>query len=357
MDINNHINAIVDDFVENLKKDIAQKVQQQVNSEMGRKLSQFDVSASAREYVREAVKSHINEITFPDNSIPGKAVDGGTLTISGDRVFGGTITGFGSTGIQDAATTCQVTILDKGTVFENTLFAPRLEIKGDAIIDGDLIVKGSVPTDTLFFQMLLNEATARVRQNLDQDFHNTFSNTIFTEIKEKGLDLNRITVNGKEVISGKALGSAITESQLQTVGALKELTTTGPTLLAQTLIVQNERVGINTIEPGAVLDIWDQEVQVTLGKYKKNTARLATQRGQSLVISSNEKDTLVCETDGSVTVTQINMGNIQITSAESAPGFESTKGHIVFNSNPTVGGPLGWVCLGGARWANFGLID
>jgi len=29
----------------------------------------------------------------------------------------------------------------------------------------------------------------------------------------------------------------------------------------------------------------------------------------------------------------------------------------VFNANPTLGGPLGWVSLGDARWANFGLVD
>jgi len=29
----------------------------------------------------------------------------------------------------------------------------------------------------------------------------------------------------------------------------------------------------------------------------------------------------------------------------------------VFNSNPSLGGPLGWVSLGDARWANFGIID
>jgi hypothetical protein len=41
----------------------------------------------------------------------------------------------------------------------------------------------------------------------------------------------------------------------------------------------------------------------------------------------------------------------------SPPNFVSDRGHIVFNANPNVGGPLGWVCLGAANWANFGIID
>ena len=44
-------------------------------------------------------------------------------------------------------------------------------------------------------------------------------------------------------------------------------------------------------------------------------------------------------------------------SSETPPTDDQPMGTIVFNSNPSLGGPLGWVSLGGARWANFGIID
>ena len=82
----------------------------------------------------------------------------------------------------------------------------------------------------------------------------------------------------------------------------------GETLLDQTLYVANGRMGVNTLEPGNVLDIWDQEVQLIAGKKLKDTAIFGTIRNQNLIITANSKDQLVLNTDGTVTIESLNIG-------------------------------------------------
>jgi hypothetical protein len=121
--------------------------------------------------------------------------------------------------------------------------------------------------------------------------------------------------------------------------------------------ITDKRLGINTLEPGAVLSVWDEEVEIQISKRKKDTAQIGSIRNHAVVLSSNNKENLVLNTDGSVTAQSITIGNMNFTSAASAPNYEAVKGTVVFNENPSIGGPLGWVSLGGARWANFGIID
>jgi hypothetical protein len=356
--IQDQLDVIVENFITDLTDKIAVDITNTVKTETAQKISQIDISKVVQDRVASVLKNYLNSADFPDHSIPGTAINSQGLAISGDNVYGGTIKNFGSTGIEDKATTCQVTILDNGTVFENTLYSPRLEVKGDTVIDGDLILKGSIPVDSLGFQMIVNEASISVRKGMDSEFFKNYNDILLSTIKTDGLDLNKLTINGKVVVDGNQLGAVVSESSLQTVGTLRSLETSGQAYLAKTLVATNGRVGVNTIEPSTAFDLWDQEVQVKIGKYQKGTARIAVQNGQTLVLSSDEQDTLICEKDGSVTVQQLNVGTgVHITSSDTAPNSESQKGHIVFNSNPSLGGPLGWVCLGGHNWANFGIID
>ena len=75
------------------------------------------------------------------------------------------------------------------------------------------------------------------------------------------------------------------------------------------------------------------------------------------MIGTNNKNNLTLTPDGGVAVNQLTLGFITMSSASAPPTTDSPKGTVVFNSNPSLGGPLGWVSLGNATWANFGIID
>jgi hypothetical protein len=298
-----------------------------------------------------------NKFTFPDASIPATAIQVNDLRVSGDNVSGGIIKLFGSTGIDDKATDCRLTIFDEVTVVENNLITRDLTVKGSTTIEGDLIVTGRVPEDSAMYTGLVNSVSERVKTNINHAVFDGYANLIFERIKESGLDLSKITLNGTEIVNGGNLSNNITFSNLQRVGTLTELRVGGEALLSQTLYTTNKRIGINTLEPAQALSIWDQEVEIGFGKRAENVAVIEAPRNQQLILGTNGKNNIVLLPDGSVVANKITIGATTLTSASTPPSYDSPQGSIVFNSNPSIGGPLGWVSLGGARWANFGFVD
>jgi len=111
------------------------------------------VAVAAREYVDgidvvplidTALTAYITSAKFPKNSIAASAIDFDNFILSGDHVRGGIIAEFGSTGIDDRATRCQLTVLDNAVVVEQTVVATGLQIKGSAKIEGNLAIDGDV---------------------------------------------------------------------------------------------------------------------------------------------------------------------------------------------------------------------
>ena len=298
-----------------------------------------------------------NKLTFPDGSIPGNAINSTNLRISGSSIAGGIVTNFGSTGIDDKATACQLSIFDEVTVVENNLLTKDLTVKGMATIEGDLTVTGSLNEESGMYKNLVSSVSDRVKNNLDGAVYENYAGILFDKIKKEGLDLDKITVQGEEIINGSNLGNKITYSNLQRVGTLSELRVGGEALLSQSLFTTARRVGINTIEPAQALSVWDQEVEIGFGKRETNVAVIEAPRNQQLIIGVNGKNNLVLNTDGSVSLDKVSVGAVTLSSSSTPPNYDAAQGSIVFNSSPSLGGPLGWVSLGGARWANFGFID
>jgi hypothetical protein len=73
-------------------------------------------------------------------------------------------------------------------------------------------------------------------------------------------------------------------------------------------------------------------------------------------LGSSGKDNISLEPDGSVTINDLRLGALPISTASSQPTWSGIAGEIVFNDSPKIGVPIGWVCLEGHRWANFGTI-
>lgn len=345
--VQKQIDAATGTIINNLNSQSSQEITAVINREM----AGVDFGKRMTDAVAVILGNRIKDINFPDNSIPAKSIKTDELMISGDNIMGGIIKGFGSTGIDDKATKCVVTIMDAAVVVENNL------VTLDLTVQGNLDVKGTVPESSPFFKQLTKAVTSKVQSSLDTELFAGFSGTIFDKIRTDGLDLTKITVNEQTVIDGNQIGFGITESNLQKVGMLRELQVSGESLLAETLYTGKKRVGVNTMEPSAALAVWDEDIEITFSKFKDGSGKIATPRNQSLVIGSNKHNNITVDIDGSTHIDNLQVGAQRITSSETPPSFASTKGHLVFNANPSVGGPLGWVCLGSANWANFGIID
>jgi hypothetical protein len=345
------LRELTDNWAVKISADLDARVNRVVND----KVSNMDLTELVVQSISNKIDPTKLHYPFPEKSIDIAAIDTSSLAITGDQVTGGVVKNFGSTGIDDQATVCQVTILDHGTVFENTLYAPKIEIKGGAIIDGDLEIQGRI-VDSPAYQQLIDDVTTTTKEIITDDVLAQHQNIIFDRILNEGIDISKITLNGRVIMDGNRL-LGVVHSQLQSVGTLLDLQTSGDTLLSETVYAANKRVGINTMDPKTALSVWDEEIEIGIGKQQQGVARVSTERAHAMVLGSNGKDNVTLNADGSTSIPSLKLNNMLMTSSATPPSYDAAKGTVVFNENPTLGGPLGWVSLGDARWANFGIID
>jgi hypothetical protein len=324
---------------------------------VARKLANVDIDKAIVNSVSTIISDRISEYQFPPNSIHPDALKLANLKISGDNLVGGIIQNFSSTGIDDRATQVCLTLLDDTTVIENRLLTKDLTVDGHLEINGNLEINGSISDDSEFVRTIVSKTTHSTLSSLNDSFFDNYSNSVFDRIKSEGLDLTRITLNGSEILQADRLGQSIVSSNLQSLGELKELTVKGESLLAQTLYVTPKRVGINTIEPSAALTVWDDEIEIVAKKKSNNVGIFGTSRQQKLILTANNKNNIILSDDGSAQIDELKVGLMKFTASNSPPNFISERCHVVWNTNPNPGGPVGWICLGGANWANFGIID
>ncbi len=347
--INQHLIKVIIPRMENQAKE-------RLGAEILNKLQSLDIAELANQHTTRLVRDSIKTLHFPDQSIPGRAINTDSLAISADNISGGVIKKFESTGIQDSAKKCQVTILDQATVFENRLVARGLEIVGNSNFKGNISIDGEIDSGSSFVKQLVNVVTDNFEQNYQNRTSESLGDQVIGRILDEGIDVSVIKLGDKSLIEDDTLDSSITNSNLQTVGALKELQVVGETLLDETLFVSSSRVGVNTMHPEGVLDLWDQEIQIVAMKKQQDVAFIGTGRNQTLIIGTNHRDQLTVNTDGSISVKSVNIGKTNHTSSNRMPTDNRPAGQIVWNEMPSVGAPIGWVSLGGARWAHFGIV-
>jgi hypothetical protein len=315
-----------------------------------------DVNELVRNVIAEELGKKLTSFAFPERSVPGSAVNPIGLSLTGNNIQGGIIKNFNSSGIEDKSTEVQMTLLDEAVVVENKIVTLGLEVKGQCVIDGDLHINGDIPEDSLFYQTLLKHSVKATQDSMSTDLFQGYSHVIFELIKEKGLDLGKITLNGQPVIEGNKLSYGISDTNITRLGVVKDFQSSGEALLSQTLYVTKDRVGINTMEPGHALSVWDQEVEVAFTKRQKNQGWFGTPRTQELVIGANNQDNIVLRSDGTVALQKIELGGRQFFVSDKAPTSDAPPGSFAFNSAPTPGGAAGWVSLGGGTWARFGSL-
>ena len=308
------------------------------------------LAQAAKEYVdgidvvpliESALSAYITSTEFPAGSIGAAAVNFNDFFLSGDNIKGGIIAEFGSTGIDDRATKCQLTILDNAVVIEQTVVATGLQIKGSAQIAGNLNIAGELVADSNAVQVL----TESIRENT------------LAKIATVGIIAPKLVFNDKTIIDESEIASSVLKSNLRKVGTLEELQTRGETLLDGTLYVSQKRVGINTLEPTYALTVWDDDIEIAVNKRGQNRAFIGSHRPVNITLGAAGKDNISLDVDGSVTINDLRLGALPLTTASSEPNWAGRAGEIAFNDSPKIGQPIGWVCLEGHRWAKFGIIS
>lgn len=258
------------------------------------------------------------------------------------------LTKFNSTGIDDRATACQLTVMDETTVVENKLTTQELEVLG-TITTQDLAVKGSINVNNRSWDLLADAVSEKTMAKVTEEWRDKLIKEIKNSITQDGIVFDQVKIGDELLVKEGRLSSQIIDSKLQSVGRLRELVVNGEANIFETVTVKNKRLGINTQAPEMALSVWDEEVSVVIGKNKLKQAYIGTNRDQGLVIGVNRVPQIEVDTDGLTTVKQLRVGVHRISHATQVPGWSGTRGDIVFNSNPT-DRTFAWVCLGAHRW-------
>ena len=338
-----------------LSTGLAKSANEQITAEVARRVAVMDIGPIIQSIVENKINNLVQTGAFGKESIDHTSINFKGFKFSGDVVKGGIIQNFGSTGIDDRTTQVQMTLMDQAVAFEKAVRTPSAIIKGKLTVEGDLVVLGDIDSNSPAANTLANMAVEKIKA--DTGLLELHSDAMLASIGQKGIDLKRITQDGREIVNGNQLGYHITDSNLQRVGMLRDLQTQGEAILSDTLYVTGKRVGINTIEPSAVFVVWDEEIELVITKHSSDTGYIGMPRFQRLVLGANNKDNLVLDTDGSVEIENLRVGNTPMSSATAIPDYNAITGTIVWNENPAQGGPVGWICLGATRWAKFGIIE
>ena len=253
--------------------------------------------------------------------------------------------------IQNNTKQVQLTLMDDTVVNENEFVTKSLKVMGDAVVN-DLIVKGRVNTDNRSWSELSDVIKKKTIKAVETELTATITETVLGIVTETGVDVDKIHSNGVDLISNTELGNTIIHSNLERVGKLEKLTVEGPTTLTDTVTVNNGRVGVNTERPNMALDIWDGEVEITLGKRKQDTGYIGLGRKGTLEIGSSST-AITIDDEGKTKINELMIGRNNIAWSNEVPGFEGKKGDIVFNMNPTTSNAIGWQCLGKFKWRPF----
>lgn len=253
-------------------------------------------------------------------------------------------------GIENQTSSVELTVMDKNVVIENTLTARNISAVESATVK-DLVITGSVNTDNKSWTSLIQKISDQTLASIDSTWQTQLVEQVRQTISQQGINFDRVTIDGQTLINGDTLSSTVTQSKLKSLGTLDRLTVEGNTKLNETVVVNRKRVGINTEEPDMALSLWDEEVAVSLGKFKSQTGYIGTTRKQGLTIGINRTPAIEIDDSGLTAVKKIQVGLHRISHATEVPNYAGTKGDIVFNASPSLEDSVfAWQCLGGFKW-------
>ena len=261
-------------------------------------------------------------------------------SISGDAITGGTITKFRSQGVDDQADSVKLTV------------------KNDCVeVANDLHIKGVIRSDKLQY----NHAQVP-KLNVQK----------------------AIMIDHNEVLWKHELGRSVKKSSLEELGNLRSLS------VKKTLFAGNGRVGVNTEAPSAEFSVNVGGYEVITRMHDKN-AYVGTYSPIPFAIGTDDTARILCRSNGDIAIgtedgkpVKINLygnvgvgvkhpseslhvaGNIKFQDKVFSSGSGVPKegrwdtGSIVWNDQPEVNQPIGWVCIKSGQpgsWRPFGSIS
>lgn len=259
-------------------------------------------------------------------NIPDDAIDG-------DKIHGGTISSFSSTGIADLASTTALTVSDgritvdavrTGTLEGNIRVDGSIAVKKhiavqdnsyfeqDVYVGKDLTVAGEIRAVTMRVDNVIAKTSYELKEPVNWSFdhggvegkglvfkrskkeidffiYKSDPNRIHTNLDIELYKTGSFRIDGTPVLTVDTLGPGITKSSLRKVGRLQELTVIGDTVIGEHVFYdsQSNRLGIGTDKPHAAVGIVDNGVEISIGSFYDNTGNMGTATNHDFGIISD----------------------------------------------------------------------
>ena len=334
--------------------------------------------------------------------------------ISGNKIHGGCITSFSSTGINDEATKAVVLVKDDGLHTDHMYVKTIRNAQGVQVLGG-LRVHGDITAKSLH----VDEITADVRNERSTPLEFTADdNGIYGKgLVWKGdgptkqfiyranpdriwttesIDLNRgnaYKIDNIDLLTVDTLGSSVRSSSLTQVGTLNNLKTSGNLNIDGFIFYDesSQRLGFGTEAPNASISVTSLESEFIIdveGEATKignwttddllivtdNTTRINVRANGKVEFGKSSKSDArvsvfgklgvgvnnVSEDVSFATATGIEVAGTKIMTGTAIPtGGTFRQGDIVYNTKAVATGYVGWVCVREGtpgEWKAFGQI-
>ena len=348
------------------------------------------------------------------NDIPRSSLLINANELSGDLIDGGTITNFASTGIKDNSTK-ETLVVEDDKITVKSIAVKTLE--GDTVIRGDVKIYGVLDagfvrtteliTNQVYEKQYLEFAIGESGTNIGTGLlwpgepynkqlvlmagPDRFFSTETIDLA-KGREFS---IGGATILNLNSLGSSVVNSNLKTLGTLKELNVGGPVNWNDHLFFNpiSNRFALGTDQPTALFTVYDypRNVELVLDTDEDSRGRIGTLNTKPLDLITDDQPRISISEQGNITLGQelrdstviraygkvgINVknptetlevgGNMRVNGKLHARGTEPptsgsyVQGDIVWNDLPLPTGFVGWVCVRGGSpgtWKSFGTIS
>jgi hypothetical protein len=294
-------------------------IRETVEKQIKENLNKIDLKESVSKFVKQSIEDKISNLEFPHGSINNSSISWG-----GFRLNANMITGEFDNLVSQQISTPELSVNNEGVQVTHCLHSP------------DIVSENLNSTNLNAQEITVNNI--KVSGQLTAD--------------------NILGLNEKiqQFLGGDSLPRTVVNSNLKSVGQLNDLVVSGESLLGDSLYASSTgRIGINTDEPTSTLTLWDEETNLNIGKNKQHTIEIRSK--SDVVIGSSTHDNILLTQNGDAKINSLIINNTRFSTVSETPGFEGEKGDLAWNSNPAVGQPVGWVCLGGAVWSKFGIAE
>jgi len=363
--------------------------------------------------IREGLKLIADVIEEVDNK-PKRKIS--YRELSGDHINGGKITQFSSTGIVDKASRGILEVSDNGL---RVRYADIQELTSPLKVQGNLTVFGDVFSDKLTVngeikagKLTVDELTAdtRIERTDSLEFLNTDNNTSgiglvwhnnkshhkflfrspdqFWSSENISLPKDKaFMINSRVVLNETSLGSKVTSSNLETLGCVKDLNTTGSLNFDNHIFYNDKqkRLGIGTDSPNATFHILDKFGDFKIDA-KSNGFNIGSNTSTDIAIVTDDIPRIQIAGTGEIVLNKkifingqlgigVNNVNPMLDLATSRPiSIQNKKisvgqmpsagiynrGDMVWNDWPMPGAFVGWICIESGepgKWKPFGQIQ